>query len=397
MPGGRLRDKIRAMSQQPEEPSGPAVFASVAGPAQLSYGRPVKEYASRRKVRRFWMIALANVLVAAGIVSQPHVQQYVEGKWQQHLWRVQQEKARQADLKSKRDKTEARRLEVIRQEAWLGYSIPPGTVVYEESPEEVARLMTGPQAAHYSNLKGQFDADRGVPHGYPFRLPVAWDGPANWEEVTYKDIYNRGNHVLFLHGLSSPGGNRRLVWVGLVGGEFFTPEDSPGSLHRYRIDPMLEFVVVVFQPMLTFDFATQPPAAPVDRTRVWHIYVSILRGTDPANWMRVQWPSTPTADQGASHSGGLPLRLHAGQIDPRDPSHFTIDYVLPNQRGTIDGWLLDDDRLRFEPREGALIGDSVRDYRKRAMINDMEYGWDPFGKDPFRAANPTPDGGAHGR
>jgi hypothetical protein len=385
------------MSQQPEEPSGPAVFASVAEPAQLSYGRPVKEYASRRKVRRFWIIALANVLVAAGILYQPRIQHYVEWKWQQHLWAVQREKAMQADVNSKREKTEARRLEVVRQEAWLDYSIPPGTVVYEESPEEAARLMAGPGAEHYSNLKGQFDTDRGVPPGYPFRLPVAWDGPADWETLRFKDIYSRGNHVIFLHGLSSPGGNRRLVWVGLSGSEFFTAENSPGNLHRYRINPTLEFVVVVFQPILTFDFVTQPPAEPVDRTRVWHMYVSILRGTDPANWMHVKWPSTSSATQGASHSGGLPLRLYAGQIDPHDPSHFTIDYVLPNQRGTIDGWLLDDDRLRFEPRAGALIGDSVRDYRKRAMINDMEYGWDPFGQDPYRSAAPAADGGAHGR
>jgi hypothetical protein len=393
------------MSQQPEDPSGPAVFASAAGPAQLSYGRPVKEYASRRKVRRLWMIALANVLVAAAILYQPRVQQYLEGRWQRHLWAVQQEKARQADLKSKRDKTEARRLEVVRQEAWLDYSIPPGTVVYEESPEEAARLLAGPEAAHYSNLKGQFDADRAVPAGYPFRLPVAWDGPADWEAVPFKDIYSRGNHVIFLHGLSSPGGNRRLVWVGLAGSQYFTPDDPRGNLHRCRINPTLEFVVAVFQPMRMFDFESAPPAIahpswpslPVDRVRVWHMYVSILRGTEPANWMHVQWPSTPSADHGASHSGGLPLRLYAGQLDPHNPSHFTIDYVLHNQRGTIDGWLLDDDRLRFEPRAGALIGDSVRDYRKRAMINDMEYGWDPFGQDPFRYANPTAEGGAHGR
>jgi hypothetical protein len=37
------------------------------------------------------------------------------------------------------------------------------------------------------------------------------------------------------------------------------------------------------------------------------------------------------------------LRVFMGQPDATDPSHFTIDYELNGERGTIDGWLRDGD------------------------------------------------------
>ncbi len=46
------------------------------------------------------------------------------------------------------------------------------------------------------------------------------------------------------------------------------------------------------------------------------------------------------------------LTLYAGQVDPADAPHFTIDYILNNRRETIDGWLFDDDTVRLMPRCG---------------------------------------------
>lgn len=43
-------------------------------------------------------------------------------------------------------------------------------------------------------------------------------------------------------------------------------------------------------------------------------------------------------------------RFFAGQPDPNDESHFTIDYEVDGIRNTIDGWLLDDDTVKLEPR-----------------------------------------------
>ena len=45
------------------------------------------------------------------------------------------------------------------------------------------------------------------------------------------------------------------------------------------------------------------------------------------------------------------LRLFAGQPDPNDASHFTIDYVLGDQKGVIDGWLKEDGSVLLEKRE----------------------------------------------
>ena len=46
----------------------------------------------------------------------------------------------------------------------------------------------------------------------------------------------------------------------------------------------------------------------------------------------------------------------AGMLDPKDPSHCTIDYDLGGQRGVIDVYLTDDDFLRILPRSGRVTG-----------------------------------------
>jgi hypothetical protein len=45
------------------------------------------------------------------------------------------------------------------------------------------------------------------------------------------------------------------------------------------------------------------------------------------------------------------LKFWAGQPDPTDESHFTIDFETHKRRGTIDGWLMPDDTLKLQLRE----------------------------------------------
>jgi hypothetical protein len=73
------------------------------------------------------------------------------------------------------------------------------------------------------------------------------------------------------------------------------------------------------------------------------------------------------------------MRFLASRPDPKDPSHFTIDYVLDGQPGVIDGWLQDDNRVRIEPRQGAkrLGGIDGR--------GGEEY-WDPYATTPAAPA-----------
>lgn len=41
-------------------------------------------------------------------------------------------------------------------------------------------------------------------------------------------------------------------------------------------------------------------------------------------------------------------RVFAGQPDPLDPSHFTIDYEHNGTAGVIDGWLMSDNTVNFQ-------------------------------------------------
>ena len=43
-------------------------------------------------------------------------------------------------------------------------------------------------------------------------------------------------------------------------------------------------------------------------------------------------------------------RIFAGQPDPNDPTHLTIDYELDGQRHVIDGWLTSDGEVKLETR-----------------------------------------------
>lgn len=45
------------------------------------------------------------------------------------------------------------------------------------------------------------------------------------------------------------------------------------------------------------------------------------------------------------------LRVYAGQADPADASHFTIDYEQWGQRDTFDCWLQPDDTVKIKPRK----------------------------------------------
>jgi hypothetical protein len=45
-----------------------------------------------------------------------------------------------------------------------------------------------------------------------------------------------------------------------------------------------------------------------------------------------------------------PLKLYAGQPDPKDASHFTIRYTAGDEEGFIDGWLQDDDTVKLKQR-----------------------------------------------
>jgi hypothetical protein len=76
-----------------------------------------------------------------------------------------------------------------------------------------------------------------------------------------------------------------------------------------------------------------------------------VRTISPAVPMRL--PVEAKVDHPSVHLSATEgtLRLFAGQPDAGDASHFTIDYVLGEQRGVIDGWLKEDGSVVLEKRE----------------------------------------------
>jgi|SRR5665213_1486960 len=48
-------------------------------------------------------------------------------------------------------------------------------------------------------------------------------------------------------------------------------------------------------------------------------------------------------------------RFFAGQPDPVDSTHFTIGYEEDGKKGTIDGWLQDDDTVKMQVRDGPAM------------------------------------------
>jgi len=51
----------------------------------------------------------------------------------------------------------------------------------------------------------------------------------------------------------------------------------------------------------------------------------------------------------------LTLRWYAGQCDPADDSHFTVDFQFDGKPGVLDGWLLDSDTVRLRVRGAVSV------------------------------------------
>ena len=81
--------------------------------------------------------------------------------------------------------------------------------------------------------------------------------------------------------------------------------------------------------------------------------VFLARVVRPATWARGEAELSaqvlPVRGLSGVPFGGL--TLYAGQPDPIDRSHFTIDYDVPEGVGTIDGYLMPDDSVKLEARK----------------------------------------------
>lgn len=70
------------------------------------------------------------------------------------------------------------------------------------------------------------------------------------------------------------------------------------------------------------------------------------------------------------------VRIFAGQADPSDRSHFTLDYEIDGERGVLDGYLQDDLTVLFKLRDGPGLRGKKESKKgsKRALLTFPKIG-----------------------
>jgi hypothetical protein len=189
--------------------------------------------------------------------------------------------------------------DVRKQKLLLEYRAPADQVVFENDPTEAAKLI----ARSPDYRLEQFPAHPNVAGAV--HLPPEWRSrPAGIGSMGSSD------GIVFLHARTSPGGNQRLVVVQCNAGR------RPIMSRPESFLPTVEFGVHAVR----LGTLRQPPA------------------------------NARSSSTGEVELNTTRFRLFAGQPDPADSSHFTIDYEADRVRGTIDGWLQDDDTIILKPR-----------------------------------------------
>lgn len=196
------------------------------------------------------------------------------------------------------------------QRACLDFDLPAGAVAYDDDPTRAtdawAALSGSAVRGHYMPLSKR---DRAPD------LNAVWLAPEKLQVFTASSGNMVTEPTLFLHGRSANGREgRRLVCVTF-------PEGTQRVLGQAMPNaPMFEWRV----------FSLASPLADA-------ALIARRRATVSAAFWDVPREG---------------LRFDVGQPDPADESHFTIGYETPDGRGTIDGWLMPDDTVKLEVRDG---------------------------------------------
>jgi hypothetical protein len=191
----------------------------------------------------------------------------------------------------------ARHVTLLRlQRQCMTHQLPKTLAVFEEDPQRAAQLLVAD--SRYGRLHSS-------------AAPVGISAP-EWDAV-YAAVSPPGGFrfpTVFLHERRNSSGRKRIVAV-VVGRWSLLPEKSP-----------LFIAVKVLRP----GSLVSPPA--------------LLFEDMP-------FEQLPGQQYGST-------RIYAGQADPADWSHFTIDYDIngPNRilPFTLDGWLRDDDTVALQLR-----------------------------------------------
>jgi hypothetical protein len=185
------------------------------------------------------------------------------------------------------------------QNEFITFSVAPGTLAYEEVG--IPRWLSGVSAAPRTPLD--------------IKAMQAPSWQAQWDMPRY---FPGQEATLFLHDRTSTGGNRRIVGVSML----FEFNHAYDGVER---QPLVLRVA-------SADIITFMSSSSLD-PRVWSdtIYVGY-------------WPN----------GANVRTKFYAAQIDPNDPSRFTITYAFGDETGTIQGSLRDDGTVSLSAVDGPL-------------------------------------------
>ena len=312
----------------------------------LGYERPAGAPLPRWQFRLLFLLVLINLGITIQMAYAPGVSASIRQWW--------------ADYQAKRQ----RRALHNQARNWIQ---PAGTVVWEEDPDAAAKLRASgaykstpvPPQVWYK----QFPFLAGWPAGAA-AAPPAFASQLQRNFPIYGDDgmipqQDDGWALVLLHGLKSGSGTERLVYVIVEGritlenfyGSFVdgdpnpAPKEPQGGVATRRLR-------VIASAVKLDDAATKDPRpAPGETTEL----VVAPGGVTP--W-KAPWRWTPPADGRPAQlvlPAGNRFSFYAGQPDPADPAHFTMDYDLDGEKGTIDGRLKDDATIELKPRRGTML------------------------------------------
>lgn len=303
---------------------------SDGGKSPIPYERPGSGGISRWQFRLLLALGVANLALTLQIAYAPGAGAAIKKWWNDH-------------------QTARRVAAQLRQVA--AHTEASGKVVWDDNPETAPALLQGPG---YRRVPIYTGANPLV------NLPTgALASPPAFGNMVHSMLHSRRSRtpedvgVLFLHGLKTASGEERLVLVHVYcrwdlrdvrwWGEGQSARGATGNMTQ-----LLDVDAAAF----TTDGGKTYPR--VDQGAGARLLVH-----DERNPRILRFEYTPSAGDKPEQfkvDAREWYRFYAGQVDPQDPSRFTIDYEVNGVRGTMRGWLRDNGTLELKPSTGAMVG-----------------------------------------
>ena len=295
---------------------------------------------TRRQFRFVVFLTLLNTILLATFICGPSVSSFIRTNWQEY------------QTSKRRRQLQQQRTALLQQAA--SYTSPANQIVYEENPFEAAKLLSS--SSDYLTVPTSIrDLVYLIPQ--PWQPPVYLNQPIamQLQAAAFNPPFQNETTIL-LHTLKNPKGEDRLIWIGLsTRFQLYYFTGGTGGGGGIRVSPPeganpRQLATRVERQLRAYIVDDSPLHAPTP--------LATLAFPTYSNKPVATWTNTGTWENGRIDidPNGL-FRLYAGQVDPADPTHFTIDYAIDGQRNTIDGYLKNNDYILFVPRAGRIVSE----------------------------------------